>query len=127
MNFIKTEEINNIYLTTLLNSNLSYFYLYFSGKKQGDQLQIDKGPLLSIPIATPSKNDIEIVTNLYDSMIENIEDYYSAKSDYDKKSARTDIYKTDKEINQFFYKKYELTASDIEIIESNLPDYDFLH
>jgi len=127
LNFIKTEEINNIYLTTLLNSNLSYFYLYFSGKKQGDQLQIDKGPLLSIPIATPSKNDIEIVTNLYDSMIENIEDYYSAKSDYDKKSARTDIYKTDKEINQFFYKKYELTASDIEIIESNLPDYDFLH
>jgi hypothetical protein len=90
-------------------------------------LQIDKAPLLSIPIIKPNEKDIEVITELYDSMIENIEDCYSAKSDYDKKSAKTEVYITDKEINQFFYKKYELLEKDIKIIESSLPDYEFLH
>jgi len=47
---IKTDRIDNIFLTGLLNSSLINFWLYYKGKKQGDQLQVDKAPLLEIPI-----------------------------------------------------------------------------
>jgi len=54
---IKTDKINLKYLTALLNSKLMYFWLYFKGKKQGEQLQIDKAPLLEIPVYKPEENN----------------------------------------------------------------------
>ncbi|MCB1193359.1 MAG: Eco57I restriction-modification methylase domain-containing protein, partial [Leptospiraceae bacterium] len=127
LNFIKTDRINNKYLITLLNSNISYFYLYFSGKKQGNQLQIDKGPLLSIPIANPIENNIEEITKLYDEIMLSIEEYDNSKSEYNKKSAKTDIKRIDKRINQYFYNIYELSKNEITTIENNLPPYEFLN
>lgn len=47
---IKTNRINQKYMVALLNSKLIAFWLKFKGKMQGDNFQIDKEPLLSIPI-----------------------------------------------------------------------------
>ncbi len=47
---IKTDRINLKYLTTILNSKLIYFWLKFKGKLQGKLFQIDKEPLVKIPI-----------------------------------------------------------------------------
>ena len=47
---IKTERINQKYLTALLNSRIIAFWLRYKGKMQGFQYQIDKGPLVSLPI-----------------------------------------------------------------------------
>ena len=47
---IKSERINLKYLTALLNSKLVAFWLKYKGKMQGDNYQVDKEPILNIPI-----------------------------------------------------------------------------
>jgi adenine-specific DNA-methyltransferase len=48
---IKSNRINHKYLTAILNSTLVAFWLKNKGKMQGFQYQIDKDPLINIPIA----------------------------------------------------------------------------
>ena len=50
---IKTDSFNLKYLTSLLNSKLIAFWLRFKGKMQGNNYQIDKEPLVNIPIIQP--------------------------------------------------------------------------
>ena len=47
---IKTNRINLKYLVALLNSSLIEFWLKHKGKMQGNNYQIDKVPILDIPI-----------------------------------------------------------------------------
>jgi REP element-mobilizing transposase RayT len=47
---IKTSKINQKYLTAILNSELIAFWLKYKGKIQGDNYQIDKEPLLDLPL-----------------------------------------------------------------------------
>ncbi len=55
---IKTERVNLKYLTALLNSKLIAFWLRNKGKMQGNNYQIDKEPLLEIPIVKTDKENI---------------------------------------------------------------------
>lgn len=55
---IQTERANLKYLTALLNSKLIAFWLRSKGKMQGNNYQIDKEPLLEIPIALTVKQHI---------------------------------------------------------------------
>jgi hypothetical protein len=55
---IQTERANLKYLTALLNSKLVAFWLRSKGKMQGNNYQIDKEPLLEIPIALSDKQHI---------------------------------------------------------------------
>lgn len=47
---IKTKRVNQKYLTALLNSKLIAFWLKYKGKMQGFQYQVDKGPLVELPL-----------------------------------------------------------------------------
>jgi len=55
---IQTERVNLKFLTALLNSKLIAFWLKNKGKMQGNNYQIDKEPLLEIPIVTTDKQEI---------------------------------------------------------------------
>lgn len=55
---IQTERVNLKFLTALLNSKLIAFWLKNKGKMQGNNYQIDKEPLLEIPIVTTDKQQI---------------------------------------------------------------------
>lgn len=55
---IQTERASLKYLTALLNSKLIAFWLRSKGKMQGNNYQIDKEPLLEIPIALTDKQHI---------------------------------------------------------------------
>jgi hypothetical protein len=59
---IKTERINLKVLTAILNSSLIKFWLTYKGKMQGDIYQIDKEPIVNIPLKHPK--------NLQDKLIE---------------------------------------------------------
>jgi hypothetical protein len=50
MNVIKCKKLNSKYLTALLNSKLITFWLKYKGKMQGFQFQIDKEPLVELPL-----------------------------------------------------------------------------
>jgi len=66
-NIIKTDRVNLKFLTALLNSKLVAFWLRNKGKMQGNNYQIDKEPLLEIPIVTTDKE--QIVATLVDYIL----------------------------------------------------------
>lgn len=119
MNFIKTDRINLKYLTGLLNSRLVYFWLKNKGKQLGDLLQIDKGPLLNIPILKPSEAEQKKVAGLVDRATKLYSDYRVTSANTDKwHSLKIEIEKLEREIDQELYKIYGLTNEEINVIES---------
>jgi adenine-specific DNA-methyltransferase len=64
---IKTNRVNQKYLTALLNSKLIAFWLKHKGKMQGFQYQVDKGPLIELPLI--KTNDQDIFASLVDCII----------------------------------------------------------
>lgn len=118
MNFIKTDRINLKYLTGLLNSRLSYFWLKNKGKQLGDLLQIDKGPLLNIPLLKPDENTQDNIALLVDKITKLYQDFRNTSANTDKwHSLKTEIQKLEQHIDEEVYKLYGLTDEEIKIIE----------
>ncbi|MFH5166935.1 Eco57I restriction-modification methylase domain-containing protein [Campylobacter jejuni] len=106
---IKTQRINVKYLTAILNSKLIAFWLKHKGKMQGNNYQIDKEPLLNIPIVdTNSKNE-----KLADELINLVDEILKAK-EQDKNANTQEL---ENKINSIVYKFYNLTEEEIKIIE----------
>ncbi|NGY48897.1 type IIG restriction enzyme/methyltransferase [Campylobacter coli] len=106
---IKTQRINVKYLTAILNSKLIAFWLKHKGKMQGNNYQIDKEPLLNIPIVdTNSKNE-----KLADELINLVDEILKAK-EQDKNANTQEL---ENKINSIVYKLYNLTEEEIKIIE----------
>ncbi|EHF5952787.1 class I SAM-dependent DNA methyltransferase [Campylobacter coli] len=106
---IKTQRINVKYLTAILNSKLVAFWLKHKGKMQGNNYQIDKEPLLNIPIVdTNSKNK-----KLADELINLVDEILKAK-EQDKNANTQEL---ENKINSIVYKLYNLTEEEIKIIE----------
>ncbi len=68
-NIIKTNRVNIKYLIGLLNSKLVKFWLKNRGKMQGLNYQLDKEPLVAIPIAVPSQEIQTKIATLVDYII----------------------------------------------------------
>ncbi|HEG0320458.1 TPA: Eco57I restriction-modification methylase domain-containing protein [Campylobacter coli] len=110
LNVIKTQRINVKYLTAILNSKLVAFWLKHKGKMQGNNYQIDKEPLLNIPIVdTNSKNK-----KLADELINLADEILKAK-EQDKNANTQEL---ENKINSLVYKLYNLTEDEIKIIEN---------
>lgn len=69
MNIIKTTRLNQKYLTGLLNSKLIAFWLKNKGKMQGNNYQIDKEPLLEIPIKKISPTEQQPFISLVERIL----------------------------------------------------------
>ncbi len=68
---LKTERLNQKYLTGLLNSKLIAFWLKYKGKMQGDNYQVDKEPLMNLPIIEPNTEKQTEIAELVSKIIEN--------------------------------------------------------
>lgn len=101
---IKSTRINLKYLTAILNSKLIAFWLRNKGKMQGNNYQLDKEPLLQIPIF--NTKDFKPVTSVVDKILATM-----AK----KLDADTSV--LEKQIDEMVYKLYDLTKEEIKIIE----------
>ncbi len=117
---LKPADINLKYLTGLLNSKLIYFWLKHKGKKQGEQLQIDKEPLLGVPlIKTTSKNEKRIVQKV-NFLFKLQKQLFGLTKNSDKwNKTRGEIKKAENEIDLFVYKLYGLTPEEIKIVEDS--------
>ena len=132
---IKTERINMKYLTALLNSKLIAFWLKYKGKMQGDNYQIDKEPLLALPIIEPSaekQNELaELVTNIIETKQKQL-DYNEllkkakTENNFEREILltkelerfKTEIDKAEHKIDSKVYELYELQDKDIFTIEN---------
>ena len=116
---IKPDDINLKYLTSILNSRLMYFWLYNKGKKQGELLQVDKEPLLDIPIVnTTDKIKHDALINLVDKIIDFKQKEAMEVSDHQKSIINRQITAFEKEIDKIVYELYNLTTEEIKIVES---------
>lgn len=117
---IKPVNINLKYLLGLFNSELSFFWFNFKGKKQGDLLQIDKAPLLDFPICIPDINmqkDIINDVNLILNLQKKISDFKEPNSI---RNLKKQISSIQNRINIKIYEIYHLDNKDITIIWNNL-------
>lgn len=112
-NVIKTNRIDLKYLTAILNSKVVAFWLKHKGKMQGSNYQIDKDPLLALPIKTPSEKQQNTIVELVDEILS-----LMSKSDYttsETKQQKVCDY-CDK-IDQLVYTLYDLTPDERKFIE----------
>ncbi len=103
-NVIRSKRINLKYLTGLLNSKLVAFWLRKKGKMQGNAYQLDKEPLLEIPIYKPADNDANEIAKLVDKIIS-------------LKQQGKDSSEQEKKIDELVYKLYDIKPDEQKIIE----------
>lgn len=106
-NIIKSSRIDLKFLTGLLNSKLIHFWLKHKGKKQGEMLQVDKEPLLDLPIFVPQ--DCAPISNLVERIL-------------NLKASSKDISAIETELNRLVYNLYQLTPEEVNQIESSLSN-----
>ncbi|WP_175935144.1 N-6 DNA methylase [Corynebacterium sp. Marseille-P4321] len=79
-NVIKTDRIDNKFLTGVLNSSLVAYWLKFQGKMQGDNFQVDMRPLGSVPVATT--DNIQPIVALHDRLCDLNSDLYDSRTKF---------------------------------------------
>lgn len=123
---IKPADIDLKYLTGLLNSNLVFFWLKFKGKKQGEQLQIDKAPLLEIPICKPEENNKEQqkikeeIIKAVDLIRDLTRKLQNIKLDSEKALIERQIKAYEEKIDGLIYQIYGISEEEKKIIEDSL-------
>lgn len=109
---IMTSRIDMEYLTCLFNSELIKFWLLKTGKMQGSIYQIDKNPLINIPIAVPSAENMDRIKILC-SQIRKI-----------RISKAADISDIEKEIDSIIFDTYNFDKKDISYIEQIIRNWE---
>ncbi len=106
---IKTKRFDSKFLVGLLNSLLIRFWLKHRGKVQGNNYQIDKEPLMNIPLIKITKSNkptANKIIALVDKILKSKE-----------KDPKANTQKLEKEIDALVYQLYHLTDEEIKTIE----------
>ncbi|NPV02933.1 MAG: hypothetical protein HPY53_16285 [Brevinematales bacterium] len=119
---IQPKDIDYKYLSGILNSKLVYFWLYYKGKKQGEQLQIDKEPLLDIPLIKIESSQKEALIKLVEQMLSAQKELHHAKTGKDKDYYERRCRELDSQIDRLVYELYGLTEEEIRIVEGVRDD-----
>lgn len=106
---IKTDRVNMKYLVGLLNSKLIAFWMLKMGKIQGNIYQVDKEPLLGIPIFIANKE----IENSIESLVEKV--VYEKLND-----PTADTSGLEAKIDSMVYELYGLTDEEIKIVEESI-------
>ncbi|PDX09747.1 DUF7149 domain-containing protein [Helicobacter pylori] len=106
---IKTKRFDSKFLVGLLNSLLIRFWLKHRGKVQGNNYQIDKEPLMNIPLIKITKSNKPIA----DKIIALVDKILQAKEEDPKANTQG----LEKEIDALVYQLYHLTDEEIKTIE----------
>lgn len=107
---IKTKRFDSKFLVGLLNSLLIRFWLKHRGKVQGNNYQIDKEPLMNIPLIKITKSNKPTA----DKIIALVDKILQAKE----KDPKANTQELEKEIDALVYQLYNLTDEEIKTIEN---------
>lgn len=104
---IQTNRVDMKYLVALLNSKLIAYWLKYKGKMQGNNYQIDKEPLLNIPLIAPK--DTSKIEALATTIL-------AIKT----KDVDSDIGDFEDKIDKLVYQLYCLTEEEIKVVEGSI-------
>ena len=120
---IKPSGIDLKYLTGILNSKLTNFWLYHMGKRQGEQLQVDKTPLMDLPIRLPiDKKEMvlkEEIIRAVEEIIAIKENMKSVKLENELDFLGRKVSSLENEIDNKVYSIYGISDEEKATIESN--------
>jgi adenine-specific DNA-methyltransferase len=120
-NIIKSTRINLKYLTGILNSKLIKFWLLKKGKMQGDIYQVDKEPLLDIPIHKTLDKELETqIITLVDKIVKAKVSTFEADNEHDKDFFLNYSKTIESEIDNLVYKLYDISNEEQDTIKSLL-------
>ena len=119
-NVIKTERINQKYLTALFNSKVMHFWLKHKGKTKGKMFQVDKEPLLDMPLHQPNAAVQMKVATLVDGILRGLALCADAATEAQKETIERHIDAADQQIQTIIYSVYGLDDAEIEHLEANL-------
>ena len=89
-----------------MNSKLICFWLREKGKMQGENFQVDKEPLMNIPLPIVNEAGQKPITNMVEKII-----------DLKTVNPSADISALESEIDRLVYQLYGLTEEEIRIVE----------
>ena len=107
-NVIKTNRIDMRYLTGLLNSKLMEFWLKHRGKIQGNHYQVDRAPLLTLPILQPNHPE---KTQRIIQLVKRIEE---------QKKEGKDSTPLENKLDSLIFRLYNLGAETVALIRQDL-------
>ncbi len=107
---IKTKRFDSKFLVGLLNSLLIRFWLKHRGKVQGNNYQIDKEPLMNIPLIKITKSNKPTA----DKIIALVDKILQLKEEDPKANTQ----ELEQKIDALVYQLYNLTDEEIKIIEN---------
>ena len=110
---IKTDRVNQKYLTALLNSKLTAFWLRHKGKMQGNNYQIDKEPILDLPIYKAPEKEQKQLIDLIDRIIVLLETPLVSAEE------KAKVQDLENQIDRLVYELYDLNEEEIKIVEAN--------
>ena len=103
---LNKKEYSLKYILSILNSKLTYYWLYYMGKRKGDILELTLEPLQFVPIKNISHEKQAPYISLVDRIL-------AAK----RANPHADTSKWEWEIDRLVYQLYGLTEEEIKIIE----------
>ncbi len=101
------KNYNLKYILGIINSKLLYNWLYYRGKRKGENLELTAKPLKEIPIAKAKETQQNSIIKVVDEIIS-------------LKKAGKDTKKLEDKIDLMVYKLYELTYEEVKIVD---PDF----
>ncbi|GAB4376990.1 MAG: hypothetical protein Kow00121_25260 [Elainellaceae cyanobacterium] len=110
----KEKELELKYILALLNSDLYYFWLYYRGKRKGEQLELYNTPLSEIPLKEISKPEQYEFVKIVDQILEltRADDYLNNL----KKNKLVESYQA--HINQMVFDLYQFSADEIAVVKT---------
>jgi len=113
INVIRSTRLDAKYLTGLLNSRLIAFWLKHKGKMQGTNYQIDKDPLVNLPLINPDQDSQQTIATIVDKIL-----VISKNNNYlENVTKQKQVREYEKRIDQLTYKLYNLTSDEVKVIE----------
>ena len=116
---IDSVRINLKYLTAILNSSVIRFWLRNKGKMQGNIFQVDKAPLLNIPIVnSKDKTEVTKLAQLVDDISLAKQNQTNATTQKEQEFLDKKIVSIENQINVMVYDLYDINPVEVILIES---------
>lgn len=111
---IKTDRIDQIYLTAFLNSAIVTFWLKNRGKMQGNLYQVDKEPILQIPIYIANTETQTSIIKTTQQLLELHGELSKNQLTIISQQIQKKIHYLENKINKVFFDLYEFTPDEIK-------------
>lgn len=108
------EHINLKYILALLNSKLYYVWLYYKGKRKGENLELYNTPLSNIFVYNlDEKSQYPFI-----KLVNNLLDLYAQLENEDTEKIKDNIKDIENQLNMLIYNLYNLDEEEIDIIQN---------